>query len=417
MLGAITIGALVAFLTFAPTAQARTQGGQKKYGKAEKGNAEKSKTEKSKAEGIFVAGLVTTSNQTINGAPYLAGEVKVIVRGEQNPVVRIGMAQTGVTLLEFPEDDKFFAVHPPENGDLVRIEKSPSIKADHHLVLRAGQDLANASGPAASITVQMRSGLNVILWIYPVKFVTQQTHRIVISYDRAEIVTARSAAGLAVNLGEERETGTQPLREIAVAAEQAPQGPERQPALDTPLAAAPVHEPDDNTQPVEDRQEKENVDASRTLEALKKALRDAVADTKSFKKWSIPTNGLSVSTKAHDLNEQTRIALVAVKNVEDVPLQIMPGHPDLVVETVNKKGNTIQLENVRKRLQEASIKSNLIPAHTTVYYAIAFAPPILGKRQRLRVTVGQRNAADDPAGVSVTAGAGKGSGKTRKGNT
>ena len=46
--------------------------------------------------------------------------------------------------MEFPEGDKFFAIHPPENGELVRVEKSPSMKGDHHLVLRAGQDLAKA---------------------------------------------------------------------------------------------------------------------------------------------------------------------------------------------------------------------------------------------------------------------------------
>jgi hypothetical protein len=400
MFGTITIGALAALLAFAPEAQAGFQSGQKKKSKAERGDSEKDKAEKSKADEVFVAGPAPTSNQTINGSAYMQGEVKVIVKGEQNPVVRIGMAQTGVTLVEFPEGDKFFAIHPPENGDLVRVEKSPSMRADHHLVLRAGQDLAGASGPAASVTVQMRSGLNVILWIYPVKFVTQQTHRCVISYDRAEIVAARSAAGLAVNLGVERETEAQPLRSISVAAAQASQGAEGRPAPNAPPAAAPVSEPSEDKQ-----EENGKVDAGRAGEALKKALNDAMADPKSFKKWSTPTHGLSVSTKARELDEQTRIALIAVKNVEDVPLQILPGHPDLIVETVNKKGKTIQLENVKKRLQEASAKNNVIPARTTVYYAVAFAPPILGKRQRLRVTVGQRNAADDPAGVSLTASA------------
>jgi hypothetical protein len=191
------------------------QGGQKRNDKPKRGKAEKPKADKSKAEGVFVGGQAPASNQTINGSAYLQGEVKVIVKGEQNPVVRIGMAQTGVTLVEFPDGDKFFAIHPPENGDLVRVEKSPSIKADHHLVLRAGRDLANAPGPAASITVQMRSGLNVILWIYPVKFVTQQTHRCVFSYDRTQIVAARKAAGLAVNLGEEKETEAPPAGTVA----------------------------------------------------------------------------------------------------------------------------------------------------------------------------------------------------------
>jgi hypothetical protein len=415
MFAAITIGALAALLALAPAAQAGSQGGRKKNGRAEKVKSEpdKDEAEKGKAERVFVAGPVTTSNQTINGTPYLAGEVKVIVRGEQNPVVRIGMAQTGVTLVEFPEGDKFFAIHPPENGDLIRIEKSPSMRADHHLVLRAGQDLVKASGPAASITVQMRSGLNVILWIYPVRFVTQQTHRLVISYDRVEIVTARSAAGLAVNLGEERETEArpvkdplkEPVKEIAVAVAQAPQGADGLTSPNAP-AAAPGSELATISEPAADKQEeKENVESGMTGEALKKALRDAMADPKSFKNWSPPAHGLSVSTKARELDEQSRIALVAVKNVEDFPLQILPGHPDLIVETVNEKGKTIQLEGVRKRLQEASAQSNVIPARTTVYYAVAFAMPILGKRQRLRVTVGQRNAADDPVGVSVTSNA------------
>jgi hypothetical protein len=75
MFASITIGALAALLTFAPAAQAGLQGGQKKKIKAENGKSEKDKAEKSKAERVFVAGPVPTSNQTINGSPYLAGEV------------------------------------------------------------------------------------------------------------------------------------------------------------------------------------------------------------------------------------------------------------------------------------------------------------------------------------------------------
>src|SRR5215471_9794538 len=141
----IIIGALAALLALATPAKAGFQVAQRKNAGPESANIDKGKTEKSKAEGGFVAGQAPTSNRTVNGEAYLQGEVKVIVKGEQNPVVRIGMAQTGVTLVEFPEDDQFFAIHPPENGDLVRVEKSPSMKADHHLVLRAGQDLAKAS--------------------------------------------------------------------------------------------------------------------------------------------------------------------------------------------------------------------------------------------------------------------------------
>lgn len=68
---------------------------------------------------------------------YLSGEASISVAANSNPLLRIGIAQNGVTLLEFPASDKFFAVHAG-NSDLVTIEKSPSLKRDHHLVLRAG---------------------------------------------------------------------------------------------------------------------------------------------------------------------------------------------------------------------------------------------------------------------------------------
>src|SRR5262249_2979525 len=122
-----------------------------------------------------------------------------------------------------------------------------------------------------------------------------------------------------------------------------------------------------------------------------------------FKRLSGATNGLSVATKAVDLDEGTRIALVAIKNVEDAPLRILPGHPELVVETVNEQGKVIQLTPIKKQIEETTAKSNLIPARGTVYYAIAFSPPILNTKQRMRVTVGQRNAADAPAEAGLTA--------------
>src|SRR5215475_5260728 len=303
MFKGITIGALAALLALATPAKAGLQGDQRKNARPEGGKIEKGKTEKSKAEGAFVAGQAPTSNRTVNGEAYLQGEVKVIVRGEQNPVVRIGMAQTGVTLVEFPEDDKFFAIHPPENGDLAHVEKSPSLRADHHLVLRAGQDLAKASGPAASITVQMRSGLNVILWIYPVKFVTQQTHRCVISYDRAEIVAARKAAGLAVNLGEEKKPEAQPPTAVAAVAPAEPQIPEKRPTHEPEPAAAAVSGPAGAEKHDDKPAEKKNVENDKTVEALKKALKDAISDPKSFKAWSYVSHGLSVSTRARELDE------------------------------------------------------------------------------------------------------------------
>src|SRR5882672_7768495 len=73
----------------------------------------------------------------LNNPEYLSGEASVSVAANSNPLLRIGMAQNGVTLIEFPAADKFFAIHAG-NSELVTVEKSPSLKRDHHLVLRAG---------------------------------------------------------------------------------------------------------------------------------------------------------------------------------------------------------------------------------------------------------------------------------------
>ena len=40
----------------------------------------------------------------------------------------------------------------------------------------------------------------VTFLIYPVQYLSQQAHRCVVAYDRNEVITARRAAGLAVNL-------------------------------------------------------------------------------------------------------------------------------------------------------------------------------------------------------------------------
>ena len=68
---------------------------------------------------------------------YLSGEVSVMVRGNENPIIRLGLAQNGVALVEFPASDRFFAINPG-NPDLVTIEDSPTKETDRFFVIRAG---------------------------------------------------------------------------------------------------------------------------------------------------------------------------------------------------------------------------------------------------------------------------------------
>ena len=69
MFKAITIGALVVMLVFAPAARAGLQGSQKRNDKPERGKAKKPKADKSKAEGVFVGGQAPASIRQLTGRP------------------------------------------------------------------------------------------------------------------------------------------------------------------------------------------------------------------------------------------------------------------------------------------------------------------------------------------------------------
>ncbi len=325
-------------------------------------------------------------------------EVRRVVRGDESPLLHLCMAPSGATVVEFPANDHYFAVHASDIGDWIRIEKSPSRVTDNHLVLRPGKDLQE-SWNTTLVQVQMRSGLLIALCIHPVKSAEQQTRRVVISYNRDEIIAARSRAGLAVNLGQVESESQQASTSAAAVAAAAPTPPpveEQRGKKEPPIGAA--------TSALGGDQPAETKTDPLLANALKDALKRASSNpSQQFKKWSSTTNGLTVATRTYDLNEEVKIALVAVRNVEDESLRILPGHPELVIETLNEKGKVVQLSQVPKRLEETTAKSQVIPGGQTVYYAIAFAPPIMSTKQKLRVTVGQRAAADAPAGADISA--------------
>src|SRR5262245_26752580 len=139
-----------------------------------------------------------------NPAPeYRSGEVSVAVRGNENPIIRLGLAPNGVTLVEFPASDNFFAINPG-NTDLVTIEDSPTKETDHFVVIRPGAGFLpaaeGAKSPATSIIAQMSSGMVVTFLLYPARDIESNAHRCVVTYDREAVINARRAAGLAVNI-------------------------------------------------------------------------------------------------------------------------------------------------------------------------------------------------------------------------
>src|SRR6266545_5114013 len=139
-------------------------------------------------------------------ADFLSGEANVAVSGNQNPVIRLGLSPNGATIVEFPAADKLFNIIPG-NSNLVTVEESPTKETDRFIIVRPGDGFASPAtmvnarrAPATSVIVQMQSGLVLTFLFYPVQQLAEQAHRVVVTYDRAEVMAARRAAGLAVNL-------------------------------------------------------------------------------------------------------------------------------------------------------------------------------------------------------------------------
>jgi hypothetical protein len=352
---------------------------------------------------------------------YLSGEANVQVKGNENPIVRLGLAQSGVTLIEFPASDRFFALHPG-NSEMVTIDESPTKQNDHFFVFRAGSSFVSpppdsSATPSASIIVQMRSGMVVTFLIYPVRELSQMAHRIVILYDRVEVVAARRAAGLAVNL--EEGLAERQERSIRIAGEtnRSPSEPtsegdfgvrprtvgQRQSAdaAAENKAGIPAPSSERSTETVS-YPRSDNDLASEARKILKLSITSS-----KLKNWSRPIHGLSIATSTpRDFSENDgwSIVIVGVSNILPEPLRIVPGQPDLSVETRDEQGKkTLLVEQVKRLHVESSGLGDSIPAKAILYYAIVYRRPVLGVRQRLRVSVGQTNAADDPAVADVTA--------------
>jgi len=342
-------------------------------------------------------------------ADYLSGEANVAVSGNQNPVIRLGLSPNGVTIIEFPAADRFFALHPG-NGDLVTIDESPTKGTDHFLVVRTGSgfaspaNMANARrAPVTSIITQMQSGLVVTFLFYPVQQLAEQAHRVVVTYDRDAVIAARRAAGLAINLdgAEEKGTRTTSMR-ISPSQAATPAADETTPAR-TPTPRAPIRVADvadiDTTVPPAKLEDKTH-DPAR---AASLALTEATRSPKSFKKWSDTVHGLSLSTSpVREVGKRSQLVVVAVRNTRKVDARIISGQPEIYLETVDGKGRPLQIEVVKKLATETTATDGLIPADAIRYYAVVYETPILGARQRLSVIVGQTIAADEPATASLT---------------
>ena len=340
-------------------------------------------------------------------ADYLSGEANVAVRGSQHPVIRLGLSPNGVTIIEFPAADRFFALHPG-NSDLVTIDESPTKGTDHFLVIRAGSgfaspaNMANARrAPVTSIIAQMQSGLVVTFLFYPVQQLAEQAHRVVVTYDRNEVIAARRAAGLAVNLdgSEEKGSRTTSMRvppSHAATPDETAHAHARTPSA--PKLVADTTEIDTAYPPV-----KSAFKSSDPARVASLALTEATRSPRSFKKWGDSVHGLSLSvTPAQDVGKNAQLVVIAARNKKKTDARIVPGQPEIYLETVDGKGRPLQIEPVKKLATETTAIDGVIPGGETRYYALVYEAQVMGARQRLRVVVGQTTSADEPATASLT---------------
>jgi len=259
---------------------------------------------------------------------------------------------------------------------------------------------------------------------YPVEDLAQNVHRCVLSYNRDEVVARRRAAGLPVNLDNKEQGGekttVQSAAPISISVETSEDGkaPDRElsekpsitiqfdkdpkPKTETNEKPAPPPTTADPARPIAENISRSN---ERVHADVLEALTRAIKKPKQFKGWTKPTHGISLATlQQANPKDDFRIVLIAVKNTSADALKISPGSPDLSLEMLDDQGKTINVQSIKKLHTEASAASGAIPAGTTAYYAIAFASPVLGVHQQVKVVVGQTNAADEPASITLPNG-------------
>ncbi|PYS88031.1 MAG: hypothetical protein DMF64_21435 [Acidobacteria bacterium] len=344
---------------------------------------------------------------------YLFGQAQVTVRGNEDPIIRLGLAQHGPIVVEFPASDNFFAVHPG-GSNIVTYDESPTLATDHYLVFRAGGGFmtgteAEGSNEArASISVQMQSGMFVTFLFYPVRDVARMAHRCVVSYSRDEIVTARRAAGLAVNLdgrtpppqANTQQTGS---RRIGTGANgnESPARDETSTGVGGQNVAVTLESGELIV--AASRSSKKKLKTSDMPKEAQRALREAIASPARFNRWSTPAHGLSISVTAPiDLDDQKRMTVVAVKNTTQAGLRILAGGPELDVQTLSEGGQVVQVRSIKLLQTASSGTGGALPAGATIYYAIIYEAPVLDAAQRVRLSVAQDTAADQPASTELS---------------
>jgi len=137
-------------------------------------------------------------------------------------------------------------------------------------------------------------------------------------------------------------------------------------------------------------------------EAANRALKDAIKNPGRMGAFAKSSHGLCLAVApAIDLDPQARMVVIAVRNDALAVLHIVQGNPEVYVQTFDDNGKTLQMEQVRRLHVESTSLEGKLNKGDVLYYAIVYEAPVLGSLQRLRVSVSQTEAADEPATAAL----------------
>ncbi|HRH40765.1 MAG TPA: hypothetical protein PKY82_03910 [Pyrinomonadaceae bacterium] len=370
-----------------------------------------------KNEKVEVNNAVTVVNRP--PVDYLSGEASVSVNPMQPTVVRLGLAQNATSVVEFPSVDQIYYIHEG-NPKLVTVFQSPTKETDRSITLYPGEGfLPVASGHkelSVTITMQMKSGLVLVLEIVPAPDIRQNAHRCVLNYNLSEVIAARRAAGLKVNLGDENTAEqNKPIRAVSTLVSNNPTKESDSSKTDDTIkvlsgSAVEIVNGSSNITETARRKMKSGAELSRFVN---KKLAEAIkTQPERLTIWSPASQGLSLSTfKVVEIDPVQRMILVAVKNETTDTLRLLEEMPELKIQTVDKAGNSLQIERLTRKYTETTALEGAIPAGAICYYAIVYENPVLGANQKLLVSAAHDRAADSPVVTGTNQTTGKEGGK------
>lgn len=365
------------------------------------------------AEGTVAAKPAPVTVVNLPEPDILSGEASVTVDPKQPTIIRLGLAQNAVSIVEFPAADGIYYIHEG-NPKLASVFQSPTKETDRSITIYPGESFVagreGKSGAAsASITLQMRSGLVLTLELVPVADIRSNAHRCVIKYDRDEVVAARRSAGLAYDLGEEVVLG--PARITRASSKLIGERPTAI-ADDLGTTSEPVPGPAPRAASVEILKagrrgsDKPNGGPRPIADISKLAnrkLADCIRDPKKkMGPWSGSSAGLSLAvSRVDEIGGDRRLVVVGVRNDTAGKLTLVPDSPEFQIQTADTKGNVLQTERIGNLYIESTTIDGSLSAGSIVYYAIVYSAPIMGINQHVRVMVAHREAADVPVAISL----------------